>query len=127
KERVTDVLLAEDEMRVNEYLEHEIKSLFRHFSHDKLEVEKIAHEYLHSVDAERGHLYRNRRDFDETLDIINATISRYLEGEENKIQRFYPHYFEKFKSDGIEYNIFIGESIARKPFDYLYLKNLRLW
>ena len=127
KERVTDVLLAEDEMRVNEYLEHEIKSLFRHFSHDRMEVEKIAHEYLHSVDAERGHLYQNRRDFDETLDILNAAIARYLEGEENKIQRFYPHYFEKFKSDGIEYNIFIGESIARKPFDYLYLKNLRLW
>jgi hypothetical protein len=48
--------------------------------------------------------------------------------EENKIQRFYPHYFEKFKSDGFEYNIFIGESIAKnKPFDYLFLKNLRLW
>lgn len=128
KERVMDVLLAEDEMRVNEYLEHEIKSLFRHFSHDKIEIEKIAHEYLHSVDTVRGHLYRNRRDFDETLDTINSAISRYLEAEENKIQRFYPHYFEKFKSDGFEYNIFIGESIAKnKPFDYLYLKNLRLW
>ncbi len=128
KERVTDVLLAEDEMRVNEYLEHEIKSLFRHFSHDKADIEKIAHEYLHSVDAERGHLYRNRRDFDETLDIINGAISKYLVMEENKIQRFYPHYFEKFKSDGFEYNIFIGESIAKnKPFDYLFLKNLRLW
>ena len=128
KERVLDVLLAEDEMKVNEYLEHEIKSLFRHFSHDKAEIVKIAHEYLQSVDAERGHLYRNRRDFDETLDIINGTIGRYLETEEHKIQKFYPHYFEKFKSDGFEYNIFIGESIAKnKPFDYLYLKNLRLW
>ena len=128
KERVTDVLLAEDEMKVNEYLEHEIKSLFRHFSHDVADIEKIAHEYLHSVDAERGHLYRNRRDFDDALETINMAISRYLEGEENKIQKFYPHYFEKFKSDGIEYNIFIGESIAKnKPFDYLYLKNLRLW
>ena len=128
KERVMDILLAEDEMRVNEYLGHEIKSLFRHISHDSVEVEKIAHEYLQSVDVERGHLYRSRRDFDESLDLINNMVSHYLEGEESKIRKFYPHYFEKFKSDGIEYNIFIGESIARnKPFDYLYLKNLRLW
>ncbi len=128
RERVIDVLLAEDEFRVTEYLEHEIKSLFRHFSHDKIEVVKIAHEYMQSVDTERGHLYRNRRDFDETLDIINGSIAKYLEAEEQKIQKFYPHYFEKFKSDGFEYNIYIGESIAKnKPFDYLYLKNLRLW
>jgi hypothetical protein len=52
----------------------------------------------------------------------------YLEQEEEAIQKSYPHYFEKYRTDGIEYNIYIGQSIApNKPFDILYLKNIRLW
>ena len=52
----------------------------------------------------------------------------YLENEEEVIQKSYPHYFEKFRTDGIEYNIYIGQSISpSKPFDKLYLKNIRLW
>ena len=45
-----------------------------------------------------------------------------------EIQQSYPCYFEKFRTDGIEYDIYIGQSIApKKPFDNLYLKNVRLW
>eukprot|EP01029_Cantina_marsupialis_P017020 TRINITY_DN382362_c0_g2_i1.p1 TRINITY_DN382362_c0_g2~~TRINITY_DN382362_c0_g2_i1.p1 ORF type:complete len:216 (-),score=46.57 TRINITY_DN382362_c0_g2_i1:38-622(-) len=40
----------------------------------------------------------------------------------------FPHYFEKYRTDGVEHNIYIGQSISeQKPFDRIYLKNLRLW
>ena len=59
---------------------------------------------------------------------INDAVLSYLENEEEVIQRSYPHYFEKYRTDGIEYNIYIGQSIApNNPFDLLYLKNIRLW
>src|SRR5699024_6665079 len=36
--------------------------------------------------------------------------------------------FEKFRSDGVEYDIYIGQSITpNKKFNKLYLKNLRIW
>jgi hypothetical protein len=55
-------------------------------------------------------------------------VLSYLEEEEELIQKSYPHYFEKYRTDGIEYNIYIGQSIApTKPFDLFYLKNIRLW
>jgi hypothetical protein len=44
-----------------------------------------------------------------------------------EIQQAYPSYFEKFRTDGVEYDIYIGQSIAPdKPFSDIYLQNLRL-
>ncbi len=40
----------------------------------------------------------------------------------------FPHYFERYKTDGVEYNIYIGQSLVKnKSYDPLYLYNLRLW
>ena len=40
----------------------------------------------------------------------------------------FPHYFEKYKTDGVDYNIYVGESLQEDgDFDLLYLRNLRLW
>src|SRR5690606_2527016 len=62
------------------------------------------------------------------LQLINQTVGSYMEAQEVEIQKIFPHYFEKFRTDGIEYNIYIGQSLVRdRKFDLLYLKNLRLW
>ena len=59
---------------------------------------------------------------------MNKSRGDYLDGERRKIQEAYPSYFEKYRTDGVEYNIYIGQSIApHKPFDAVYLRNLRLW
>jgi hypothetical protein len=40
----------------------------------------------------------------------------------------FPHYFERYKTDGIEYSIYIGKSITqKKEFDPIYLQNIQLW
>ena len=40
----------------------------------------------------------------------------------------FPHYFERYKTDGVEYNMYIGESITKdEKFDTIYLRNLRIW
>jgi hypothetical protein len=126
--RVSEVLKAEDEVRVSDYLEQEIKSMFRHYGRDHSELDRLARRYLQSVDPVHGHLFRHRRDFDESVATINNAVSRYLEHEEARLQKIFPHYFDKFKSDGVEYDIYIGESIARnRSFDHMYLRNIRLW
>lgn len=44
------------------------------------------------------------------------------------MQDSYPCYFEKFRTDGVEYDIYIGQSIAPdRIFNHFHLKNLRLW
>ena len=43
------------------------------------------------------------------------------------VQQAYPCYFEKFRTDGVEYDIYIGQSVTPdRPFKDIYLKNLRL-
>jgi hypothetical protein len=62
------------------------------------------------------------------MEAINNTVLRCLEQEQEVMQQSYPHYFEKFKTDGVEYTIYIGQSISPgNQFDLLYLKNIRLW
>ena len=73
-------------------------------------------------------IYRSRRDFEESLNLINETIATYLDQEEAKAQEYFPHYFEKLKTDGVEHTIYIGASMVENGyFSPMYLKNLRLW
>jgi hypothetical protein len=75
-----------------------------------------------------GPLYQRRKDFEESVTQLNETLSSYLEAEEEKAQAMFPHYFEKHKSDGVEFGIYIGSSLVENGmFDVLYLHNLRLW
>ena len=128
QQKIENSLSAEDEEKVNEFLELEVKSFFKNLSlYEGDSIAPLTH-YLESVDPVSGHLNKNKRDFDESIGTINATISRYLETEQEKIQPFYPHYFEKFRTDGVEYNIYMGESFTpHKTFDLHDLKKIRLW
>jgi hypothetical protein len=119
---------SEDEIKLNEYLEQEIKSLLRHLSRAGGPAQEHAMKYLQSVDPVHGHLFNHRRRFDQSIGMLNTAIEHFLVREQDKIQQVFPHFFEKFRTDGIEYNIYIGETIVpRRNFDYLHLKNLRLW
>ena len=43
-------------------------------------------------------------------------------------QAMFPHYFEKQRTDGVDYSIYVGASLVNGPaYDELYLRNLRLW
>lgn len=128
RKKIENSLLAEDEEKVNEFLELEVKSFFEKLSSNGGANLAAVTSYFKSIDPYTGHLNKNRRDFDESIGKINATISRYLETEQEKIQQFYPHYFEKFRTDGVEYNIYMGKSFtANNTFDFLDLKKIRLW
>ena len=62
------------------------------------------------------------------MQTINNAVNNYLDLMNAELQRAYPCYFEKFRTDGVEYDIYIGQSISpEKTFDIVYLKNLRLW
>ena len=75
-----------------------------------------------------GETFINRRQLEEDMQLLNVTISNALEELNGQIQSMYPCYFEKFRSDGIEYDIYIGQSITpHKLFNLIYIRNLRLW
>jgi hypothetical protein len=59
---------------------------------------------------------------------INKKLAAILDKEQIEAQNIFPHYYERFKTDGVEHNLYIGASITpSQPFDLMYLSNLRLW
>lgn len=123
---IENELPADEEIRVNDFLEKEVTTIFSHLqkTYNLPEVEN----YFNLVRDYSGYLYRFRNEYESSITSINEAVLHCLEKEETILQETFPHYFEKYKTDGIEYTIYIGQSIApNKQFDLLYLNNIRLW
>jgi hypothetical protein len=125
---IEENMIAEDEIKINEFLHNEAGPVFLHLQKNNPGIERMVEDYLERINDPQSTIHRYRNEYEQTISQINNTALMYLEKEEETIQKSYPHYFEKYRTDGIEYNIYIGQSIApNKPFDILYLKNIRLW
>ncbi|MCK9376636.1 MAG: GAF domain-containing protein [Syntrophobacterales bacterium] len=121
-------LNAGDEITKPLFIQQTIEPIFDQLANFGAPVaEKIA-SYRAALDSQMKTIYRGRRDFEESLKMINETIATYLDQEEAKAQEYFPHYFEKLKTDGVEHTIYIGASMVENGnFSPMYLKNLRLW
>jgi hypothetical protein len=125
---ISEVLLPEDEIHINDFLVNEVEPVFNHLQKGNPVVEAIVDNYFQLEKDCDGPLYQYRNEYENTLASITQSVTRYLEEQEEGLQKSFPHYFEKYRTDGIEYNIYIGQSMApARPFDLLYLKNIRLW
>ncbi len=121
-------LSSGDEVTVITFLRTDIESLFDHLQTFGMDVRARIEAYRRAVDPRVGTVYAKRRDFDESVTLITEAISGYIDLEEQAAQALYPHYFEKQKTDGVDYTIYAGASLLENGlFDPLYLKNLRLW
>ncbi|WP_187264335.1 GAF domain-containing protein [Pontibacter beigongshangensis] len=121
-------LATGDEGLVLDFLRAEIEPLFEHFLKRNPDSSGPIEAYRKATSNAFGAVYNKRKAYEESLYLINDTISSFLEREEEKVQQIFPHYFEKNKTDGLEYNIYIGSSLLNKGhFEPIYLKNMRLW
>ena len=128
KKNIEETMTAEGEVRVNEFLNQEVGPIFAHLQKNEKESCEIINNYYSTFNDANSRLYQYRQEYEESVSKINEALSAFLEGEEERVQKSYPHYFEKYRTDGIEYNIYIGQSISPTiPFNVLYLKNIRLW
>ncbi|THU34764.1 hypothetical protein FAM09_22465 [Niastella caeni] len=128
RQAIENGLAAEDEVRINEFFEKEVTPVLQHLQSSHPQSREIITSYVNMVNDYNGYLYRNRNEYENSLITINNAVLQSFEKQEELMQQSYPHYFEKYKTDGVEYTIYIGQSIAPKnEFNMLYLKNIRLW
>lgn len=128
QESLLSELTTADEMDLNLFLEKDVDDFFAHVRETRPDLTAVIEPYLHAIDEAKGAAFANRRELERSIQLINKTINLHLEAAAEELQQTYPSYFEKFRTDGVEYDIYIGQSIAPdKPFDHIYLKNLRLW
>jgi hypothetical protein len=128
REDVADELLSDEEVKIVDFIKSEIEPLFEHLHENNREMRKVIEEYYEALDPDHGIVYERRKHFEESIEMINGLAFALIESEEEKTQKMFPYFFENYKTDGVEYNIYIGQSLARdKVFNPIYLQNLRLW
>ncbi len=127
REELESPLKADTEQHIQRYIEEEIHPLLKN-TKETVKSEKLERLYFESLDEKTGLFYQERKKFDNAMSIINKKLASVLDRKQIEAQQIYPHYYERFKTDGVEHNLYIGASIApTKPFDIMYLHNLRLW
>ncbi|MFV8342787.1 GAF domain-containing protein [Flavobacterium sp. XS2P39] len=120
-------LKADTEQQIQLYIENEIHPILKNTKTDST-GEVLEQKYFESLDEKTGMFYQSRKKFDNAMSIINKKLASVLDKKQAEAQNIFPHYYERFKTDGVEHNLYIGASITpNKDFDVMYLHNLRLW
>ncbi|HEX6224050.1 MAG TPA: GAF domain-containing protein [Chryseolinea sp.] len=120
-------LASGDESNVLEFLKVEINPLIDQFVADE-SLKKLIDNYRDHLDPQFGVVYKRRKSFEKSLALINQTIGSHLDEAEEEAQKMFPHYFEKYKTDGVEFTLYAGNSLVRdQTFDAFHLKNFHLW
>ena len=128
KDELENSLNASSEQKVINLLQREVNPLMDHLSKQSKHLKKLVEEYQGKLNPETGVVYDLRKNYDETVQKLNRTMARFIDRKQVEAQRIYPHYFERYKTDGVDHNIYIGASLTyKRPFNKVYLYNLRLW
>ena len=127
-EECNNTFQVESERTVLDFLQSEIEPLYQHLSQKDKDLKALIDNYNAMVDKDKGFIYKHRKDYDDSVMLINKRMASLLDLKQTEVQQMYPHYFERYKTDGVEHNLYIGESITKaNSYNDIYLYNLRLW
>lgn len=121
-------LSAGTEHKLLAFLSANVYPVFEFLKAENSSAALLIEEYEALIHPEMKTVYEERKKYDTSVNQINQRLASYLDKSQVEAQKVFPHYFERYKTDGVEYNIYIGQSIAKdETFDPIYLRNIRLW
>ncbi len=127
-DRISLGVSAGDEIKVLDFLKAEVYPVFKHLEEVNSALKQAVEDYTQLLDKDLGVIYKKRKQYENSVRDLNETLAAYLQDSQTEAQKMFPHYFEKYQTDGVEHNIYIGASMVKsKAFDNIYLQNLRLW
>ncbi len=125
---IKETLYTNSEQSIFDFVKDEITPVFNHIKSKGKNFEDQVLAYENSIDLETGSYYNHRKQYDDSVMVINKKLASVLDKKQIEAQKMFPHYFERYKTDGVEHNMYVGESISEnKKYNQLYLNNLRLW
>lgn len=85
-------------------------------------------QYFAQNNKDTGSFHLHRREYETAIAAINEKMAGIIDSWQIQAQLIFPHYYERFKTDGVEHNLYIGASIAPyQQFDLKKVGELRLW
>lgn len=127
-ESIKETLYTNSEQAIFDFVKEEISPIFLHLKQSDSTLAGHVVSYENSIDKDTESYYDHRKNYDQSVMLINKKLASVMDKKQEAAQRMFPHYFERYKTDGVEHNMYIGASITeKKDFNPLYLNNLRLW
>ena len=127
-DEIKEVLHTNSEQAIFDFVQEEINPVFSHIKKSDTHIQNLLLSYETKIDKGTGSYYDHRKNYDQSVMLINKKLASVIDSKQEEAQQMYPHYFERYKTDGVEHNMYIGDSITgSRAFDLLYLNNLRLW
>jgi len=121
-------LRADTESQVQNFIHQEVHPLLESIKLQNVNYNQIVTDYYKQLDSKTDLVYNFRKKFDDSLSSINRFLADILDKRQEEQQHRFPFYYERFKTDGVEHNMYIGSSIEPDlTYDPIFLKNLRLW
>ncbi len=128
QERLKDGIRSGDELLVADFLRGEVAAVFKHLKEAGPAVEEAMAAYQGALDPRLGTVHVKRQEYETSIQRLNDRLAAYLDREARVMQAACPHYFERHRTDGVDYLIYAGASLLEKGgFDSFHLENLRLW
>ena len=128
KNNLKNTLQADSEVLIHTFILNECHPLLEQLRNSATEIAQWVSNYYDKLNPQTKLVYNCRKDYDYTLSLINKKLAAIMDAEQEKVQALFPHYYERFKTDGVEHNLYIGASINPKiPYKSIYLQQLRLW
>ncbi len=125
---VKDGLNAGDEVGILDFLKREIYPVFKHIKDLNKTLANEVDVYMNRLDKDLHVVYERRKAYEDSVSLLNDKLGKFIDTKQLEAQEMFPHYFERYKTDGVEHDMYIGQSLVKnKTFDPLYLYNLRLW
>ncbi len=113
-------------LKTEDYLQRQIPASLEQLKTSHPELSTIIDDYFIMTEM-NGKIYENREKYEKSMQMINLAVTRHLDEFNAELQSIYPNYFEKFRTDGVEFDIYLGQSIAPKiPFSDVLVSNFRL-
>lgn len=103
-------------LKTEDYLQRQIPASLNQLKKNHPELTAIIDHYFKETSV-NGKIFQSRERYEKSMQMINLAVTRHLDDFNSEMQGIYPSYFEKFRTDGVEFDIYLGQSIAPKiPF-----------
>ena len=110
------------------FLKNEVNPIMPHVEKLSDDLKKSVDTYEKAINQEIGIVYNKRKEYEHAVQFLNTHSAALLDEKQKEAQEVFPHFFERFKTDGVEHNMYIGQSLVKnKTYNKVYLNNLRLW
>ena len=128
RETIEKKLDSGDEVALTYFLKKDIYPVFNHLKTLDKNLKNRIDNYMFLIDDKLHVIYDERKKYEDSVNLLNEELANFIDSKQVEAQKMFPHYFERYKTDGISHNMYIGQSLVmNRVYNEMYLFNLRLW